>query len=328
MKYKPLIIVMGEPYSIFLEILFKTFKPSFISKIKRPIILIGSADLLKKQMNFFNYNFKINIININDIKSIKNNRSFNIINIELNTNQIFIKDVLKSKKYIDESFKIALSILRKKLAVGILNGPINKTTFLDKKFEGITEYLVKHTNTKNYSMIIYNNKLSVSPITTHLPLKNVVKKITTKSIVSKTLLIKKFYLKYLSKNPRFAILGLNPHCETNDEISEEEKIIVPAINILKRKRIIIQGPFAADTFFLKENFAKYDIVIGMYHDQVLTPIKTLFGFDAINITAGLPFIRVSPDHGPNEKMVSKGISNPLSLMKSINFFEKINDKKT
>ena len=82
------------------------------------------------------------------------------------------------------------------------------------------------------------------------------------------------------------------------------------------------------TFFLKENFEKYDIVIGMYHDQVLTPIKTLFGFDAINITAGLPFIRVSPDHGPNEKMVLKGISNPLSLIKSINFFEEINDRKT
>ena len=328
MKYKPLIIVMGEPYSIFLEILFKTFKSSFINKIKRPIILIGSAELLKKQMYFFKHNFKINIITIKDIKSIKNNKSFNIINIKINTNKTFIKDVSKSKRYIDESFKVALSILRKKLAVGILNGPINKTTFLDKKFEGITEYLVKHTKTKNYSMIIYNNKLSVSPITTHLPLKNVVKKITVKSIVNKTLLIKKFYLKFLGKNPKFAILGLNPHCETNDRISEEEKIIVPAIKILKKKKIKIQGPFATDTFFLKDNYTKYNIVIGMYHDQVLTPIKTLFGFDAINITAGLPFIRVSPDHGPNEKMVSKGISNPLSLIKSINFFERINDKKT
>ena len=256
MKYKPLIIVMGEPYSIFLEILFKTFKPSFINKIKRPIVLIGSAELLKKQMNFFKYNFKINIININDIKSIKNNKSFNIINIKLNTNKTFIKDVSKSKKYIDESFKIALNIMRKKLAVGILNGPINKKKFLDKKFEGITEYLVKHTNTKNYSMIIYNNKLSVSPITTHLPLKNVIKKITIESIISKTLLIKKFYLKYLNKNPKFAILGLNPHCETNDRISEEDQIIVPAIKILKKKKIIIQGPFATDTFFFKGKFCK------------------------------------------------------------------------
>ena len=328
MNYKPLIIVMGEPYSIFLEILFKIFKSRFIKKIKRPIILIGSVSLLIKQMKFFNYKFKINIIEINDIPYIKNNKSFNIININLDINNVFIKDVLKSKKYIDDSFEVALGILKKKQAVGMLNGPVNKTTFLEKKYEGITEYLVKHTKSKNYSMIIYNNKLSVSPITTHLPLKNVTKKITIRSIVDKTLLTKKFFLKYLNKNPKFAILGLNPHCETNDKISEEKKIIIPAVKILKRKKLKIQGPFSADTFFLKENFEKYDIVIGMYHDQVLTPIKTLFGFDAINITAGLPFIRVSPDHGPNEKMVLKGISNPLSLIKSINFFEEINDRKT
>ena len=328
MKYKPLIIVMGEPYSIFLEILFKTFKSSFINKIKRPIILVGSANLLIKQMRFFKYKFKVNIIEIRDIPYIKSNKVFNIINIKLDTNKIFLKDISKSKQYIDNSFRMALNILRKKLAIGILNGPINKTTFLKKKYEGITEYLVSRTKSKNYSMIIYNNKLSVSPITTHLPLKNVTKKITVKSIVNKTLLIKKFYSEYLKKNPKFAILGLNPHCETNDITSEEEKIIIPAINILKRKKLKIQGPFAADTFFLKENYVKYDIVIGMYHDQVLTPIKTLFGFEAINITAGLPFIRVSPDHGPNEKMVSKGVSNPMSLMKSIKFFEGINDKKT
>ena len=328
MKYKPLIIVMGEPYSIFLEILFKAFKSSFISKVKRPIILIGSAELLQKQMIFFKYKININIIEIQDIPYIKDNKSLNVINISLKAKRVFTKDFSGSKKYIDKSFKVALSIMRKKLAIGILNGPINKTTFLEKRFEGVTEYLVKQTKTSNYSMIIYNDKLSVSPITTHLPLKKVTKKITINSIINKTLLIKKFYLKYLDKKPKFAILGLNPHCESNDSISEEEKIIKPAIKVLKNKNIKIQGPFAADTFFLKDNYVKYDVVIGMYHDQVLTPIKTLFGFDAINITAGLPFIRVSPDHGPNEKMISKGISNPLSLMKSINFFEGINDRKT
>ena len=132
MKYKPLIIVMGEPYSIFLEILFKTFKSSFINKIKRPIILVGSANLLIKQMRFFKYKFKVNIIEIKDIPYIKSNKVFNIINIKLDTNKIFLKDISKSKQYIDNSFRMALNILRKKLAIGILNGPINKTTFLKK----------------------------------------------------------------------------------------------------------------------------------------------------------------------------------------------------
>ena len=93
----------------------------------------------------------------------------------------------------------------------------------------------------------------------------------------------------LRKKPKIAVLGLNPHCETIDKFSEEEKIIKPAINFIKNKKINISGPFSADTFFLKKNLKKFDVVIGMYHDQVLTPMKTLYKFDAINLTLGLPF---------------------------------------
>ena len=92
---------------------------------------------------------------------------------------------------------------------------------------------------------------------------------------------------------------------------------------LKKKRIDVSGPFPSDTIFLKQNRKKYDVIIGMYHDQVLTPIKTLFEYDAINITLGLPFVRISPDHGPNEKMLGKNLSNPLSLLKAIKFLEKV-----
>ena len=95
-----------------------------------------------------------------------------------------------------------------------------------------------------------------------------------------------------------------------------------AIEILKRKRHNIYGPFPADTIFLKNNRDQFDVILGMYHDQVLTPVKTIFEYDAINITLGLPFVRISPDHGPNEKMMGKNISNPLSLMKAISFLEK------
>ena len=84
----------------------------------------------------------------------------------------------------------------------------------------------------------------------------------------------------------------------------------------------ISGPYPADTIFLKKNREKFDVILGMYHDQVLTPAKTLFEYDAINITLGLPFIRVSPDHGPNQKMLGKNISNPLSLIKAIKFLDK------
>ena len=113
-------------------------------------------------------------------------------------------------------------------------------------------------------MLIYNEKLSVSPLTTHIPIKYVTKKISKEKLTKSILKIREFYKSLLKKNVRIAILGLNPHCETTDKFSEEEKIIIPAIKYFKKKRINIEGPFPADTFFLKKNMDKYDVVIGMY----------------------------------------------------------------
>ena len=92
-------------------------------------------------------------------------------------------------------------------------------------------------------------------------------------------------------------------------------------NLYQKKNINVKGPFPADTIFLENNRKNFDVILGMYHDQVLTPSKTLFEYDAINITMGLPFLRVSPDHGPNEKMIGKNKSNPLSLIKALNFLD-------
>ena len=124
------------------------------------------------------------------------------------------------------------------------------------------------------------------------------------------------------KDPVIAITGLNPHCESNYKSSEEDQIIKPAIKNLISKKCKITGPYPADTIFMKEYSKKFDVIIGMYHDQVLIPIKTLFGFDAINITLGLPFIRISPDHGPNSIMLGKNLSNPKSLLKALIFLDK------
>ena len=118
-----------------------------------------------------------------------------------------------------------------------------------------------------------------------------------------------------------AITGLNPHCESNFQNCEEEAIIIPAIKQLKLKKFDVSGPFPADTIFIKEHLKKYDVVIGMYHDQVLSPMKALFNFDAINITLGLPFIRVSPDHGPNTSMLGKNLSDPKSLINALKFLD-------
>ena len=319
MSISKILIVLGEPYGTFSEILGKYFKKN--QKHRQKIILIGNLKLLKKQLSKLKHSFKINKIDYHN-EAIKD--FVNIIDIELKHNKVFDKISTKSNKYIENSFKTCLDILNKnKDKTIMINGPISKKSFLNKKYLGITEYLSKKTNSKNEVMLIYNENLSVSPLTTHIPIKYVSKKITKKKIINNILTIDKFYKKYLGKKAKFAVLGLNPHCETIDKFSEEEKIIKPSINSLKKKGIKVDGPYPADTFFLKKNIIKYDSVIGMYHDQVLSPIKTLFKFNAINLTLGLPFLRISPDHGPNIEMSGKNKSDPSSLIYAMKFIKKL-----
>ena len=321
MKYKPLLIVLGEPYSTFPEIIFKYFKSN--NKSKKPILFIGSSNLLEKQMSKLNYSIKIKKINIAEVgKKILNYKDINIIDVDFKFKKIFDKISINSSNYIKKCFDISLSLLIKNKCLALINGPISKKHFLKKKYLGITEYLTNKTKSNNSAMLIYNPNFSVSPITTHLPVNKISKNLTKKKIINRVLLIQNFYIKFLNKKPKFAMLGLNPHCETVNKFSEEDKIIKPSIKKLLKKKINIEGPFPADTFFNKNNMNKYDLVVGMYHDQVITPMKTIFGFNAINITVGLPFIRISPDHGTNNKMIGTNKSNPQSFFSLINFFNK------
>lgn len=319
MKNKPILIVAGEPNSIFSEIFLKIIsKKKFIS----PIILIASLDLFKRQMKFLNFNVKLNLIKSNDLNKIKlNNKNIYIINIKYNHLKIFDKISDHSNLYIKKCFDVAFKILKNKITNKFINGPVNKKYFLKKKYFGITEYLSNKFNIKNNAMLIFNKELAVCPLTTHLPLKLVPKNINKKIIKKKIILINNFYKKIIGFKPRLAITGLNPHCESIDKFDEDEKIIKPTVKYLQKKNININGPLSADTIFVKKNRANYDVIVGMYHDQVLTPIKTIYEYDAINITVGLPFLRVSPDHGPNENMIGLNSSNPLSLKRALEFLD-------
>jgi len=322
-KNKPILIVLGEPNSIFSELLFKVFKKNYLKKLDRPLLVIGSEKLLQSQMKTLKYSKKIKKVKF--FRNTKlNNKNINIIDVEYVFKKAFDKISYDSEKYINNCFKIALGLLKKKLAFALINGPISKTHFLKKKYLGVTEYLSIKLKRKNKpTMLIYNPAFSVCPITTHVPLSKVSKVLSKKKIINDVVNINNFYRKKLKFKPKLAILGLNPHCESIHKVSEEDKLIKPSVKHLLRKKINIKGPFSADTFFSKKNLMEYDVVVGMYHDQVLTPMKTIFNFDAINLNLGLPFIRVSPDHGVNSIMLGRNISNPQSLISSINFFKKI-----
>ena len=318
MNYKPIIIVAGEPNSIFFELFLKVIK----KKIKSPIILIASKKLIIKQAKILKKKINFSITNEFEIIKKKNNlKRINLIDVDFNQSSGFSKITPKSNHYITTCFDIAIKLLKNNVSNKFINGPISKKTFLKKKYNGITEYLANKTNTKKFAMIIYNKNLSVCPLTTHLPIKYVPKKINELEIFNKVKLIDKFWKDKFNKKIKVGVTGLNPHCESIDNFNEDRSIILPTIKKLKKLRYNIEGPLAADTIFLKNNRKKFDLIIGMYHDQVLTPIKTLFEYDAINITIGLPFIRVSPDHGPNESMLGKNKSNYLSLLNSIKFLD-------
>ena len=312
MTINHVLILISEPKSIFLEILFKYFNSSKHRLVNKKITLVGNLNLIQNEAKTLNFKKKFTkVLNLKDAKK----NQINVINIELNKKN--------SSTYISKGFYQSLSILKENKDTILFNGPVNKKTFLKKKYLGVTEYLANQTNSKYPVMLIYNDKISVSPITTHLPIKHVAKNINKKKIIQNIDVINNFYQTKLKKKPKIAILGLNPHCESIEIKSEEDKEIIPAIRVLKNKKIDVNGPFSADTFFLKKNINEFDVVVGMYHDQVLTPLKTLFNFNAINITLGLPFIRVSPDHGPNTEMYGKNKSDPSSIFCAMKFFNTI-----
>ena len=309
MNYKPILIVPGETKSIFFEIFFKSLKSK---NYNSGLIIICNKKKLDKEIKKFNFKKNIQLLNVYKIdpKNIKKNN-------------IYLIDVgnLSPSNYVMDCFNVAFKLIKSGLTNKLINGPVDKSKTLKKRYLGITEYISKKFNKKKFAMLIYNEKLSVCPITTHLPLKLVTKEISQKTIKEKVNIVDEFYKNFLKFKPRIAVVGLNPHCESIHNFNEDQKILLPAIKSLK-KRININGPFPADTLFLKKNRKNYDVIIGMYHDQVLAPIKTLFEYNAINITLGLPLIRVSPDHGPNKNMVGKNKSSPVSLIKALNFLDK------
>ena len=320
---KPLAIIAGEPNSISSEIIFKSWK---LRKqyAHKPLFIIGSIRLLNLQKKKLKHQIKIKKINKNFKINELNGTELPVYDIKYNQKKPFEKISDKSNKYIFKCFDVALKFIKNKKILGFVNCPISKESLFKNKHQGVTEFLSKKVDKKNNEvMLIYNKSLSVSPITTHIPLSQVNKKISQYNIIKKVKIINNFYKKIFNKKPNFAILGLNPHNFSSSTKSEEKRIINKAIKRLTKMNIKVTGPVASDSSFMIFKKYKFDVIIGMYHDQVLAPFKALYNFSAINITLGLPYIRISPDHGVAENITGKRIANPNSLIESIKFFNYI-----
>ena len=316
---KKIILISGDPNSINSEIIFKCWK-KLPAQIKKRIILISNYELLKNQFDKLKY--KIRLTKIKNILDENSNNKLKILDVNLHFKDPFDVSNKSASKFVLRSLDMAHKLGLNKNVAGIINCPINKN-LLNKKKLGVTEFLALKCGIKNDSevMIIKNKKLMVSPITTHLDLRSITTKINKKLIIKKIKIIDKWFFKKYKKHPKIAILGMNPHNAEFRKNSEETRKIIPAIKIIRKSNINIKGPISADTIFISD-YKNYDVIIGMYHDQVLAPFKALYKFDAINLTLGLKYIRVSPDHGVAKNIIMKKKSNFLSLLNCIYYVHK------
>ena len=316
---KKIILIASDPKSINSEIIFKSLR-KIKKSLRKKIFLIANYDLIEKQFKKLKYRFKFE--KVKNINSKNQTSNLKVINIKANFTNPFNLKKKDASKYIISSLNFAHKAAFNKDIKGIINCPLDKK-LLPKKTLGVTEYLAQKCKIKDNSqvMLIWNERIAVCPITTHINIKDIPKKIDKSIIIKKVKTINSWYKNTLKRKPKIAILGLNPHNSEYKKKSEEVKIIIPAIKKLKKMKISVKGPYAADTIFIND-YKKFDLIVGMYHDQVLTPFKTIHKFNAINITLGLKYLRVSPDHGTSMNLLYKNKANPYSLIKCINFVDK------
>ena len=316
---KKIILVAGEPKSVNAEIIYKSWKKIGLN-LRKKIYFIANYKLLVNQFKSLNY--KIKVKKVENIDHSENDFFLKILDVNFDYKDLSKLAQKNIDKYIIQSLNLAHKLALKKNIKGIINCPINKS-HLENKFFGATEFFASKCSVKDNSevMLIKSNKLAVSPITTHIDVKNISKKLSAKLIEKKIKTINTNFKILFKKKPKIAVLGLNPHNAEFKTASEEKKIILPSLKKLKKLNINLYGPFAADSLFMN-NFKKYDVIVGMYHDQVITPFKTLYKFNAINVTLGLKYLRVSPDHGTASDLIGKKKANPKSLIDCINFINK------
>tara|TARA_A100000164_G_scaffold266312_1_gene238169 strand:- start:1353 stop:2309 length:957 start_codon:yes stop_codon:yes gene_type:complete len=316
---RKIIIISGDPNSINSELIYKS-----ISKIKgnirKKIYLISNYNLIQSQFKKLRIKLKLSLVN--NLNEKENSKDIKIIDVKLKFKDPFNVNKINASNYILKSLDLAHRFATIRNDVGLINCPINKE-LLNKQKIGVTEYLSfkSKINKDDKAMLITNKKLAVCPVTTHIDIRDIKKTLNKIKIIRKSITIEKWFRKKFKRKPKIGILGLNPHNAEMRKNSEEKKIIIPAISKLRKLGFLVKGPLVADTVFIKD-FKNYDILIGMYHDQVLTPFKTIFKFDAINITLGLKYLRVSPDHGVAKNLILKNKANPLSLIKCIEFVNK------
>ena len=324
---KKILYSPGEPSGIGPDIVIQLCKTEFWTDIKIPILCISDPKLLDKRAA--DLRKKITLQKISDIDELKANKRnvLQVIHVSDCKNTKYGKLYKSNAQYVLDNLKFGIDEALKNKNLALVTGPISKENIIsiNNTFSGHTEFIQQKTNSKEVLMLLASDQLKVALTTTHIPLKNVSKKITKELIISKAITLNKgLKEKFKIKNPIIKMLGLNPHSGEGGKIGKEEvDIVIPAVKELRKKKINISYPVSADTAFTKKNLKETDAFLGMYHDQVLPVIKALSFGNAINVTLGVPITRTSVDHGVALDIAGSGKADPSSLKEAIKAAKKI-----
>jgi 4-hydroxythreonine-4-phosphate dehydrogenase len=318
-QVKPLIgISCGDINGIGPEIIIKTFSDHRILEHCTPIIFASGKliNFYRKAVPEVHFNYQI----IKDFSRV-HHKQINLYSCweeEVSINPGQLNDT--GGKYAIISLKAAAQASKDGHIQGLVTGPIHKKNVQSAQFNytGHTPYLKDVAGVNDVLMILYAQQIKVALVTEHIPLKEIAQYINRDNLLSKLNLLHNCLRKDFGiDKPKIAVLGLNPHASDEGLIGrEEEEIIKPVIKEAKNN-ILAFGPYSADAFFARNNYLQFDAVLAMYHDQGLIPLKTIAGGEAVNYTAGMPFVRTSPDHGTAFDIAGKNIADPTSFINAV-----------
>lgn len=310
-------ISVGDFNGISPEIIMKALKHKEITEFFTPIIF-ASGKLFTYQKNIFKLQQTYNYIT--EATSAKEG-VINMVNLTKEQSNVDLgKPTEESTQMAIDSLESATTALMNGEIDVLVTAPINKEEMMKLGFKhaGHTGYLEEKMG-KNGLMLLVTDDLKVAVSTHHIPISEVAQNITKEKIKKQIKLLNQTLIEdFCISKPKIAVLGLNPHAGDGGAIGKEEiEIIEPAIKELFESGIMTFGPFPADSYFQPEKYKNYDAVLAMYHDQGLAPFKTLAYADGVNYTAGMPFIRTSPDHGVAYDIAGKDVADEHSFSEAI-----------
>ena len=319
---KKIVVTLGEPAGIGPDLgVLLSHK-----KIYKNIIFIADPSLIYQSANKLNKKIDINIMENISSKTYSNKNLMNLLPVKLCVKNKPGLMNYKNSKYVVNTIELAANLCLDKKVSAMVTGPISKS-ILNKagfKISGHTEFLADICKKKSL-MLLMNKKIKVALHTTHLPIQSVTKEVT-KAKLKKTisLLNEEMKIKFAISKPKILVTGLNPHAGEDGLLGmQDSKIIAPVIKDFKIKNVDVDGPVAADTAFLRKNIAKYDVILTMYHDQGLPVIKFDDFKTTVNVTLGLPIVRVSVDHGTALELVGTGKIDTSSFEEAIKVARKL-----